>query len=329
MRRREFIILFGGMTAAWALSARAQQTDQMRRVGALMNLAADDPLAEIEVAGFVGGLQERGWTQGSNLQIEYRWGAGDPKLYRKYAAELVALKPDVILAIGGTAVGALQRVTRSVPIVFAKATDPVSRGLVTSLARPGGNTTGFAQYEFGAAGKWLELLKQIVPNMKRAAVIRDVSETSGIGQMAAIQAVAPSFGVEVSPIDARDAAEIERAITEFTRGSNGGMIVTESGKSIVHRKLIISLAAKHRLPAVYPYRYFVTDGGLLSYGPDEMDSFRRAAGYVDRILKSEKPADLPVQTPTKYELVINLKTAKVLGLAVPPTLLATADKVIE
>ena len=329
MRRRDFLSVVGSAAAAWPLAARAQQSSRMRRIGALMNLAADDPLAQIEVAGFVGGLKERGWTLGSNLQIEYRWGAGDANLYRKYAAELVALAPDAILAIGGTAVAALQAATRTVPIVFAKATDPVSRGLVASLARPGGNTTGFVQYEFATAGKWLELLKQIVPNVKRAAVIRDVSETSGIGQMAAIQAVAPSFGIEVSPIDARDAGEIERAITEFARSSDGGLIVTESGKSIVHRKLIITLAAKHRLPAVYPYRYFVTDGGLISYGPDELDAFRLAADYVDRILRGEKPADLPVQAPTKYELVINLKTAKALGLAIPQSLLATASDVIE
>ena len=328
MRRRDFLSVVGSAAAAWPLAARAQQSSRMRRIGALMNLAADDPLAQIEVAGFVGGLKERGWTLGSNLQIEYRWGAGDANLYRKYAAELVALAPDAILAIGGTAVAALQAATRTVPIVFAKATDPVSRGLVASLARPGGNTTGFVQYEFATAGKWLELLKQIVPNVKRAAVIRDVSETSGIGQMAAIQAVAPSFGIEVSPIDARDAGEIERAITEFAR-SDSGLIVTESGKSIVHRKLIITLAAKHRLPAVYPYRYFVTDGGLISYGPDELDAFRLAADYVDRILRGEKTADLPVQAPTKYELVINLKTAKALGLAIPQSLLATASDAIE
>lgn len=328
MRRREFITLLG-FTSALPFAVHAQQPGQVRRIGALMNLAADDPLAQIEIAGFVGGLQERGWTLGSNLKIEYRWGAGDAHLYRKYAAELVALSPDAILAIGGTAVGALQEATRTVPIVFAKATDPVSRGLVASLARPGGNTTGFVQYEFGTAGKWLELLKQITPNVTRTAVIRDVSETSGIGQMAAIQAVAPTFGIEVSPIDARDAGEIERAITDFARSSNGGLIVTESGKSIVHRKLIIRLAAEHRLPAIYPYRYFVTDGGLISYGPDELNAFRLAAGYVDRILKGEKPSDLPVQSPTKYELVINRKTAAALGLTIPPSLLGTADDVIE
>lgn len=328
MRRREFVTLLV-YTSALPFSVHAQQRGQMRRIGALMNLAADDPLAQIEIAGFVGGLQERGWTLGNNLKIEYRWGAGDARLYRKYAAELVALSPDAILAIGGTAVGALQAATRTVPIVFAKATDPVSRGLVASLARPGGNTTGFVQYEFGTAGKWLELLKQIMPNVTRTAVIRDVSETSGIGQMAAIQAVAPTFGIEVSPIDARDAGEIERAITDFARSPNGGLIVTESGKSIVHRKLIIRLAAEHQLPAIYPYRYFVTDGGLISYGPDELHAFRLAAGYVDRILRGEKPSDLPVQSPTKYELVINRKTAAALGLTIPPSLLGTADNVIE
>jgi putative ABC transport system substrate-binding protein len=329
VRRRAFITLAGG-AAAWPLATRAQQGERVRRIGALMNLTMDDPLAQFEIAGFVGGLKERGWTVGSNLQIEYRWGAGDANLYRKYAAELVALAPDAILAIGGTAVGALQRATRAVPIVFARTTDPVSRGLVTSLARPGGNTTGFLQYEFGTAGKWLELLKQIVPNVKRAAVVRDVSQTSGIGQMAAMQAVAPSFGIEVSPIDASDdAGEIERAIAEFARSSNGGLVVTESGKSIVHRKSIIALAAKHNLAAVYPYRYFVTDGGLISYGPDELDAFRLAAGYIDRILKGQKPADLPVQAPTKYELAINLKTAKALGLTLPDTVLSRADEVIE
>jgi putative tryptophan/tyrosine transport system substrate-binding protein len=327
--RRQFISALGGAAVALPLRARAQQRESMRRIGALMNLPADDPLAQIEVAGFVGGLKERGWTPGDNLQIDYRWGAGDANLYRKYAAEMVALAPDAILAIGGTAVGALQSVTRTVPIVFAQTTDPVSRGLVSSLARPGGNTTGFLLFEFGAAGKWLELLKQIVPNVKRAAVIRDFNETSGIGQMAAIQAVAPSFGIEVSPIDARDAGEIERAVFEFAHGSNGGLIVASSGKATIHRKLIITLAAEHRLSAVYPYRFWVTDGGLISYGPDVSNSLRLAAGYVDRILRGAKAADLPVQTPTKYELVINLKTAKALGVTVPQSLLATADEVIE
>ena len=329
MRRRDFTLGVGSAAIVWPLLARAQQASETRHIGALMNLAADDPLARIDVAGFVDGLQELGWKPGGNLQIAYRWGAGDANLYRKYAAELAALVPDVMLAIGGTAVSALQEVTRTIPVVFVKVTDPVSRGLVASLAKPGSNTTGFLQYEFGTAGKWLELLKQIMPNVKRAGVIRDVSETSGIGQMAAIQAVAPSFGIDVSPIDGRNRGEIERAITALAHDSNGGLIVTESGRIIGHRKLIIALAAEHRLPAVYPYRYFVTDGGLISYGPDEVDSFRHAAGYVDRILKGETPSDLPVQAPTKYELVINLKTARALQLTIPSSLLAGADKLIE
>jgi len=328
MRRREFIAGIGG-AAFGPLVARAIEPDRPRRIGALMNLTADDPLAKIEVASFGGELEKRGWTLGNSLRVDYRWGAGDPNLYRKYAAELVDLAPDAILAIGGTAVAALQSLTRTVPIVFARTTDPVSRGLVASLARPGANTTGFVQYEFGTAGKWLELLKQIVPKINRAAVIRDVSETSGIGQMAAIQAVAPSFGIEVTPIDARDAREIERSIVQFARAPDHGLVVTESGTSILHRKLIIDLAAKHGLAATYPYRYFVVDGGLISYGPNETDAFQLAAAYVDRILKGEKPADLPVQAPNKYELVVNLKTAKAMGLTVPSTLLARADEVIE
>ena len=289
----------------------------MRRIGVLMNKAANDPQSPKEMTAFLGGLQERGWTLGSNLQIEYRWGAGDGNLYRKYAAELVALAPDVILAVGGTTVGALQQATRTVPIVFVEVTDPVNRGLVTSLARPGGNTTGFTQFEFSIAGKWLELLKQIAPNVTRAAVIRDPSQFSGIGEAAAIQTMAPSLGVEVSPVDARDISEIERAITLIARDSNGGMIVTASGSAVRHRELIITLAAQHRLPTVYYFRYYVTSGGLISYGPDPVDPFRRAADYVDRILKGEKAADLPVQAATKFELVINLKTAKALGLTIP------------
>ncbi|HYC14213.1 MAG TPA: ABC transporter substrate-binding protein [Stellaceae bacterium] len=294
-----------------------------------MNLAADDPLAKVDTAGFAEGLQERGWSEGNNLRIDFRWGAGEADLYQKYARELVGLGLEVVLATGGTAVAAIQGLTRTLPIVFVKVTDPVSRGLVASLAKPGGNTTGFLQYEFGTAAKWLELLKQITPTLRRVGVIRDVSENSGIGQMAAIQAVAPSFGIDVSPIDARDGGEIERAIGEFAGSSGGGLIVTESGRSIGNRKLIISLAAAHRLPAVYPYRYFATDGGLISYGPDEAAAFRGAAGYVDRILKGEKSADLPVQAPTKYELVINTRVAKTLELTIPPSLLARANEVIE
>jgi putative ABC transport system substrate-binding protein len=287
------------------------------------------------MTAFLGGLHERSWTLGSNLQIEYRWVAGEGNLvrvdiFRKYASELIALVPDVMLAAGGTAVGALQQVTRTVPIVFVEATDPVNRGLVANLARPGGNTTGFTQFEFSIAGKWLELLKQIAPNVTRAAVIRDPSESSGIGLFTVIQSMAPSLGVEVSPVDARnDVSEIERAITLFARDSNSGMIMTPTGYARSHREPIITLAARHKLPAVYPYRYYVTDGGLISYGTDLVDQYRLAAGYVDRILKGEKPADLPVQAATKYTMDINLKTAKALDLTIPQSLLATADEVIE
>jgi putative ABC transport system substrate-binding protein len=329
MQRREFITLLGGAAATWPLAAHAQQPERVRRIGVLMNLVANDPQSSVLTAAFVGGLQERGWTLGGNLQIEFRWGAGDGNLYRKFAAELVALTPDVLVAVGGTVVGALQQATRTIPIVFVQVTDPVNRGLVASLARPGGNTTGFTQYEFSLAGKWLELLKQIAPNVKRAVVIRDPVQFSGVGQFAVIQTVAQSLGVEVSPVDARDTGEIERAISLIARGSNGGLIVTSSGSADGHRKLIISLAARHRLPTVYPYRRYVSDGGLVSYGPSVVDDFLRGAGYVDRILKGEKPADLPVQQPTKFALVINLKTAKALGLDVPQTILSRADEVIE
>ena len=270
-----------------------------------------------------------GWTDGRNVRIDIRWGAGDADRIRKYAAELVALAPDVILATGSAAVGPLLQATRTVPIVFVHVADPVGAGFVESLARPGGNATGFTTFEYGMSGKWLELLKEIAPGVTRAAVLRDPAIAAGIGQFGAIQSVAPSLGVEVSPVDVRDAGEIERAVAAFARAPNGGLIVTASALAIVHRDLIITLAARHKLPAVYFARYFVTGGGLISYGPDLVDQYRRAAGYVDRILKGEKPADLPVQAPTKYELVINLKTAKALGLDVPPTLLARADEVIE
>jgi ABC-type uncharacterized transport system substrate-binding protein len=295
----------------------------------LMNKIAEDSQGGDEISAFVSALQERGWKLGGNLQIDYRWGAGDANLYRKFAAELVALAPDLLFGVGGTVVGALQQVTRSVPIVFVETTDPVARGLVANLSRPGGNTTGFTQFEFGISGKWLELLKEIAPGVMRAAVIRDPSEFSGVGEVAAIQTMAASLGVDITAVDARDVAGIERAITELARQSNGGVIVTSSGASIKHRGFIIKLAARYRLPAVYVRRYFVTDGGLISYGPDETDQFRRAAGYVDRILKGEKPADLPVQAPTKYQLVVNLKTAKTLGLNLPQTVLSRADEVIE
>ena len=294
-----------------------------------MNLAENDAQAAVRTSVFVRGLKERGWILGGNMQIDFRWAAGNANLYRKYAPELVALSPDVILATGGTGVGALQRVTSTIPIVFVGTTDPVMRGLIASMSRPGGNTTGFIEFEYSLSGKWPELLKQIAPSVSQVAVVRDPVEFSGVGQMAAIQTAAPSFGVELSPVDARDPKEIERTITTFARGSNRGLIVTLSGSAIGNRKLIISLATRHRLPAVYPNGIFVADGGLISYGPDPVYGFRASPDYVDRILKGEKPAELPVQAPTKYELVINLNTAKALGLTVPQALLARADKVIE
>jgi putative ABC transport system substrate-binding protein len=300
----------------------------MRRIGVLMNLASDDAEGQARLAAFHQGLQQLGWTVGRNVQIDYRWSAGNADYIRKFAAELVALAPDVIVSTGSPSVAVLQQATRSVPIVFTAVVDPVGGGLVASLARPGGNATGFMLFEYSTSGKWLELLKEIAPRVMRAAVIRDPTLTAAVAQFAAIQGAAGSLGVELSPIDMRDAGEIERAVTAFSRVSNGGLIVTASGSS-ARRSLIITLAARHKLPAVYAFRYFATSGGLISYGPDIIDPFRRAAGYVDRILKGEKPADLPVQTPTKYELVINLKTAKALGLEVPPTLLARVDEVIE
>ena len=329
MRRRDFIKSIGGAAAAWPLPARAQQGERVPRIGVLINLAADDPESGARLAAFVKGLQELSWADGRSVRIETRWGGADADRVRRYAAELVALAPDVILASGGSTVGPLQQATRTVPIVFVNVTDPVGAGFVASLARPRGNATGFIYFEFGIGGKWLELLKEIAPRVTRAAVIRDAATTTGVGQFAAIQSVAPSFGVELSPIGVRNAGEFEQAVTAFARSSNDGLIVTASVLAIAHRDLIISVAARHRLPAVYPFRRFVTGGGLISYGPDTVDQFRRAAGYVDRILKGEKPADLPVQAPTKYELVINLKAAKALGLEVPPTLLARADEVIE
>jgi putative tryptophan/tyrosine transport system substrate-binding protein len=329
MRRREFITLLGSAAAAWPLAARAQQPQRMRRVGVLMNLASDDAEGQARLAVFHQGLQQLGWTVGRNLQIDYRWGAGDVDRIRKFAAELIALAPDVILSTGSPSVAAFQQATRTVPIVFVTVVDPVSSGFVDTLARPGGNITGFALYEYSISGKWLQLLKEIAPRITRAAVIRDPALTSGGGQLGVIQAVAPSVGAEVTPVNVRDAGEIERAITAFARSPNGGLIVTASTLAAVHRDLIVTLAARHKLPAVYPVRYFPVGGGLISYGPRLVDQYRDAAGYVDRILKGEKPADLPVQTPTKYELVINLKTAKALGLDLPSTLLARADEVIE
>jgi ABC-type uncharacterized transport system substrate-binding protein len=331
--RRELITLIGGAAApsvSWPLAARAQQGGRMRRIGMFTNLPADDPDAQARNGAFLQGLQEHGWIIGSNVRIDYRWrNVGDDYDFRRNAAELLALVPEVIVSIAGAALTAVQQATRSVPIVFVGAIDPVGAGLVASLARPGGNATGFTLFEFGMSAKWLELLKQLAPGVTRVGVLRDSTTTGGVGQFAAIQGVAPSFGVELTPLDVRDAPEIERAVTAFAREPNGGLIVTLSGLAISHRELIVTLAARHRLPAVYTYRPFVTGGGLISYGPHIIDQYRRAAGYVDRILKGEKPADLPVQAPTRYELVINLKTAKALGLDVPPMLLARADEVIE
>jgi putative ABC transport system substrate-binding protein len=329
LKRREFIMLLGGAAASWPLAASAQQEGRVRRIGVLLSFSADDPEALASVGAFLQGLQQLGWTDGRNVRIDYRMTAGDADRSRRYAAELVALAPDVILAMGISTVGPLLQANRTVPIVFANVIDPVGAGFVASMARPGGNTTGFTNYEYGMSAKWLELLKQIAPRVTRVAVMRDPSLTSGTAMLAAIQAVAPSFGVELSPVDVRDAGEIERAVTAFARGSNDGLIVVPNPTANFQRELIVTLAAKHRLPAVYPYRYYITSGGLISYGPDPIDQFRLAAGYVDRILKGEKPADLPVQAPTKYELVINLKTAKALGLTVADTLLARADEVIE
>ena len=327
MRRRDFITVIGGSAAAWPLAARAQQT--IRRIGMLLPAAADDAEFQTRVGAFLEGLQQSGWTIGQNVQIDSRWATTNAVEIRRHAAELAALAPDAILTASSPALAALQQATRTVPIVFVNVIDPVGSGFVDSLARPGGNTTGFLLFEYSLSGKWLELLKQIAPNVTRAAVFRDTGNPSGNAQFGAIQAVAPSLGIEVSPINMRDASEIERAVAAFARSANGGLIVTASASATVHRNLIIELAARAKLPAVYYARYFVVAGGLISYGPDFADQFRRAAGYVDRILKGEKPADLPVQAPTKYELVINLKTAKALGLDVPPTLLARADEVIE
>ncbi len=329
MRRREFISLLGGAIAAWPLAARAQQPDRVRRIGVLMGQAEDDLEAQARVAAFQQSLQRLGWSDGRNVRIDSRWAAGDADRTRSYAAELIALAPDVILAPGSFTMGPLLQATRTVPIVFVHVPDPVGAGFVDSLARPGGNATGFILFEYATSAKWLEVLKQIAPGVTRVAVIRDPALTSGTGQFAAVQAVAPSLGVEVSPINVRDAAEIERAITAFARSPNGGLILTGSALSQVHRQTIIALAARHKLPAIYYERYVVAEGGLISYGPSLVDQFQRAAGYVDRILKGEKPADLPVHTPTKYELVINLKTAKSLGLDVPSSLLARADEIIK
>jgi ABC-type uncharacterized transport system substrate-binding protein len=329
MRRREFITLLGGAAAAWPLAVRAQQPERMRRIGVLMNTAADNPQGQAGIAAFQQVLQQLGWTDGRNVRIDARWGANDVDRDRRYAAELVALAPDVILASGTISVSALQHVTRTLPIVFVRVADPAGAGFVDALARPGGNTTGFMLFEYSLSGKWLELLKQIAPRLMRAAVLRNPANPGAIAQFGAIQAVAQSVGVEVTPVSVLDAGEIVRTIAAFARSENGGLIVTPSAGVSVHRDLIITLAARHKLPAVYGNRANVTAGGLISYAPGFVDQYRRAAGYVDRILKGEKPADLPVQAPTKFELVINLKAAKTLGLEIPPTVLARADEVIE
>jgi putative ABC transport system substrate-binding protein len=327
MRRRDFITLLGVAAAAWPVAARGQE--RLRRIGVLMGQAANDPVSQARNAAFLQGLQELGWMIGRNVEIEYRWASGDVDNSRKDAEDLVALTPDVILATGGISMGPLLQATRTVPIVFVQVTDPVGAGYVESLARPGGNASGFIPFEFGNSGKWLELLKEIAPSIKRVAVLREATLALGMGQLGAIQSVSPSFGVELRPVGVADANEIERGITAFARDPNGALIVAVGPGAIRHREMIIGLAARHKLPAVYPYRFFAAAGGLVSYGPDAIEPYRRAAGYVDRILKGEKPADLPVQAPTKYDLTINLKTARALGLSVPPTLIARADEVIE
>jgi putative tryptophan/tyrosine transport system substrate-binding protein len=328
MRRREFLGVLGSAAAAWPLAAPAQQPESVRRIGVLSGSAMDTPDLQARLAAFQQVLQQLGWTDGRNVLIDYRWGAGSADNTRKYAAELVAVAPDVILATGPT-VEQLLQATRTVPIVFVITPDPVGSGFVDSLSRPGGNATGFMLFEYSLSAKWLELLKQIAPAVTRAAVLRDPATTSGVGQFAVIQSVAPSVGIEVSPVNVRDAGEVERAVKAFARSPNVGLIMTAGPLTGTHRDLVITLAAQHKLPAVYNNRSYVDAGGLISYGANFIDQYRQAAGYVDRILKGEKPADLPVQAPTKYELVINLKTAKALGLEVPPALLARADEVIE
>jgi putative tryptophan/tyrosine transport system substrate-binding protein len=321
VKRREFVTLLGGAAAGWPLAARAQQGERMRRIGVLMDLAENDPEGQARIAAFLQGLTQLGWTDGRNVRIDIRWATSSDDI-RKYGGELIALAPDVILATGTPSLAPLHQVTRTVPIVFVNVVDPVGGGFVDSLARPGGNTTGFMLFEYGIGSKWLELLKEIAPRVTRVGVLRDPAVSSGTAQFGAIQSVAPSLGAEVSPINLRDSPEIERAVAAFARSANGGLIVTASTVANAHRDLIVTLAARHKLPAVYSARYFVIGGGLMSYGPDRIDMSRRAAGYVDRILKGEKPADLPVQAPTKYETIINLKTAKALGLEIPPTVLA-------
>ena len=330
MRRREFLGAMGGAALAWQYGAVAQQSDRMRTIGLLIAAAADDPEFQARIVEFRQALAQLGWTEGRNVRIDIRWATTNAEQLRKHATEVVALAPDVIFAANGSAsVAPLLEATRTVPIVFVLVIDPVGAGFVSSLARPGGNVTGFLMFEYGMSGKWLELLKQIAPNVTRVAVLRDPGIASGIGQFGAIQSAAPSFGLVATPVNVRDAREIGRDIAAFANSPNGGLIVAASPGAAQHRDLIVTLAARHRLPAIYASRFFVTDGGLISYGPDVLDQYRRTAGYVDRILKGEKPADLPVQAPTKFELVINLKTAKALGLQLPTSLVARADEVIE
>jgi putative ABC transport system substrate-binding protein len=329
MRRRDFIRAIAGSSVAWPLVTEAQQSQKMRRLSVLMSTAADDQESMARYTAFLQGLQELGWTDGRNVRIDVRWGAGDAERMRKYAAELVALAPDVIMASGSISLGSLIKATRTVPIVFALIADPVGAGFVKSLSRPGGNVTGFMAFEYSLSGKWVELLKEIAPSVQRVAVLRNPDLVADIGQFAVIQSVAASFGVEPSPIDVRDASEIEDAVAAFAQSANGGLIVPGDPSTQAHRDLIIALANRYKLPATYPSRFFAKDGGLVSFGPNFIDEFKSAASYVDRILKGEKPADLPVQAPTKYELVINLKTAKALGITIPQPALARADEVIE
>jgi ABC-type uncharacterized transport system substrate-binding protein len=329
MRRREFITLLTGTTVMRPIAAWAQQREQIARIGVLMSAASEDPEGQARIAAFRQDLQKLGRTEGQNVRIDVRWAGGDAALDRRFATELAALAPDVILATASQTVAALQAVTRTVPIVFAHAVDPVGAGFVDSLARPGGNATGFVLFEYGMGAKWLELLKEIAPNVTRVAVLRDPAIAAGTGQFGAIQSVAPSLGVELTPVNVRDPGEIERAISAFARSSNGGLIVTAAPLALFHRDLIVTLAARHKLCAVYSVRPFVTAGGLIYYGTDIYDLYRRAAGYIDRILRGEKPSDLPVQAPTKFETVINIKTAKALGITMPASLLTRADEVIE
>jgi putative ABC transport system substrate-binding protein len=329
MKRRGFITFLGSMAVAWPLTVRAQQTERQRRIGVLLGLAENDPEGQVRLGAFLQALQQLGWIDGRNIQILRRFTDGDADRARAYAAELVALAPDVVLTSGASTVGLMLQATRTVPVVFAGVADPVGAGFVDNLARPGGNATGFTSYEYSLSGKWLDLLKEISPGVKRVAVLRDPDISAGTGQFGAIQTAAPSFGVELSPVNVHNAVDIERAVTTFARSGNGGMIVTTSALVLAHRDLIITLAARHKLPAVYYAGFWVSGGGLASYGPNYVDQYRRAAGYVDRILRGEKPADLPVEAPTKYELIINLKTAKALGLTLPLTLLARATEVIE